>query len=464
MRRAIFALLVLVCLAAGTAAQTKWDVVVVPVSGVVDFKLARHLSRALQVKAEGESPVLYILEMDSFGGRVDAAFQIVDSVLASPNGKTVAYVKSKAISAAAMIALSCNAIYMHENATLGDCAPIIHTFDGPKEAGEKFQSPLRAKFRALAAKNGYPVKLAEAMITKEMQIYHVEAPGGSFYGDETEYRHAVDSLSDSLVNASIVVKTGELLTMNPEEALKLGFSRKTVSSVQEILDDMQIGKYSIRRLSPPRGLGWTLMSRFEKMYWFLAIPATILFLIMALLTFIGLGESELADDLDVDTDADADMGGDVHADSHAGMHVAHDGTTGFFASFHLFTVRNFIVFFMMFGWSGIAMIRSNAHLPATIVVSMVIGMVMMFLVSLMFYLVSKLVHSGNVSIRAAIGQCGDAYLAVPEKRSGTGKVNVIVEGKKIEYKAMTKGKRISTGESVKVVGLVGSDILLVEKL
>jgi hypothetical protein len=87
----------------------------------------------------------------------------------------------------------------------------------------------------------------------------------------------------------------------------------------------------------------------------------------------------------------------------------------------------------------------------------------MFIVSFLFYLISKLVHSGNVSIKSAIGATGNVYLPVPEKKSGAGKVNVVVEGKKIEYKAMTKGKKILTGESIKVIGLVNKEIVLVEK-
>jgi len=190
------------------------------------------------------------------------------------------------------------------------------------------------------------------------------------------------------------------------------------------------------------------LSTFEKFYWFLAVPATVFFLLMTIVTFAGMGG---ADDIDGDVDVDgSDMdGGDVDA--------------GALAGFHFFTVRNFIVFFMMFGWSGIAMIRSGAGTILTIGVSAAIGLVMMFVVSFLFLLIARMVHSGNVSITAVVGAQGSVYLTVPEKRSGTGKVTVVAQGKKIEYKAMTDGETIKTGASVRVTGLINNETVRVER-
>lgn len=467
MKRIIVSLLLCSGLCAHAFSAPKWDVVVIPVNGVVDYKLARFLSHALKPPKDSESPVLYILEMDSFGGRVDAAFHIVDSVLNIDHGKLIAYVKSKAISAAAMLSLACDELYMHENATLGDCAPIIQSLVGVQEVGEKFQSPLRAKFRALASKNGYPVKLSEAMITKDMEVYSVSVNDSSFYEDTDGYKKVIKEYPESTVTANCVVKKGQLLTMNTREALDLGFSKKTVSSVEEILDDQNITDYGIRRIPAPKGFSFVTMSGFEKFYWFLAIPASLLFIIMTILTFIGLGESELADDFDTDVDVDVDVDGDIgdglDADGAAADGHVDAGGHGFFDAFHLFTFRNFVVFFMIFGWTGIAMIKSDAKIFLTVIISFIAGLAMMFIVSFLFYLISKLVHSGNVSIKSAVGATGNVYLPIPEKKSGAGKVNVVVEGRKIEYKAMTKGKKILTGESIKVIGLVNKEIVLVEK-
>jgi membrane-bound ClpP family serine protease len=93
-----------------------------------------------------------VVEMDTFGGRIDSALEMVDALVNAQNARTVAFVTSKAISAGALISPACNQLVMKRNTTIGDCAPIIYTQEGPQMLGEKSQSPLRAKFRTLAKK------------------------------------------------------------------------------------------------------------------------------------------------------------------------------------------------------------------------------------------------------------------------------------------------------------------------
>ncbi|MCU0581780.1 MAG: ATP-dependent Clp protease proteolytic subunit, partial [Syntrophales bacterium] len=108
---------------------------------------------------------LVVLEIDTFGGMVDSALEIVDMLIKIPPERTIAFVENKAISAGALIALACGDLVMKPATTIGDCAPISYTQEGVEMLGEKFQSPIRAKFRALAKRNGYPETLAEAMVT-----------------------------------------------------------------------------------------------------------------------------------------------------------------------------------------------------------------------------------------------------------------------------------------------------------
>jgi membrane-bound serine protease (ClpP class) len=148
-------------------------VYVIPIAGEVGPGLASFLERAIR-DSDNVPENIYVLEMDTFGGRVDSALQIVDLLINVPKAKTIAFVKTKAISAGALIALACRELVMRPNTTLGDCAPITYSSEGVQVMGEKFQSPLRAKFRTLARRNGYPPTLAEAMVTAEMEVYRVE--------------------------------------------------------------------------------------------------------------------------------------------------------------------------------------------------------------------------------------------------------------------------------------------------
>lgn len=219
---------------------------VLPLSGTVDPGMAAHVRRAL-AEDSGSSQTLYVIELDTFGGRVDSALTIVDSLLTLPADRTIAYVKTKAISAGALIALACGRLVMAPNTTIGDCAPITYSSDGPKDLGEKFQSPLRAKFRSLARRNGYPPALAEAMVTKEMAVYQVQGPKQTRYLDAQAYEDLAAEEKKKVVSKKTVVDKGELLTMDNIEALEYGFSKATAASLTEMLELLDVSHFQMKR-------------------------------------------------------------------------------------------------------------------------------------------------------------------------------------------------------------------------
>ena len=121
------------------AAQGKQKVYVIPVEGMVEPGMAAYVKRSLE-RLKDETDAVFVFKLDSFGGRVDSAFDIVDSISTLPKGKTIAFVEKWAISASALIALSANLLVMQENTLIGDCAPIINTQEGQEMAGEKIQT------------------------------------------------------------------------------------------------------------------------------------------------------------------------------------------------------------------------------------------------------------------------------------------------------------------------------------
>lgn len=226
------------------AGNSSQKVYVIPVSGEVEPAMAAFIKRAFR-DTEDEPTPFYILEMDTFGGRVDSALQIVDTLINMPKGKTIAYVKTKAISAGALIALACNELYMKPNTTIGDCAPITYGEEGPKVLGEKFQSPLRAKFRTLAKRSGYSETLAESMVTAEMVVYEVVFPDKTVYLDQQAFDDLPDKEKKKIVSKKTVVAKGELLTMDDTEAHDLGFSKMSAASIEEVLKKQGIENYEI---------------------------------------------------------------------------------------------------------------------------------------------------------------------------------------------------------------------------
>jgi membrane-bound serine protease (ClpP class) len=164
--------------------------------------------------------------------------------------RTISFVKNKAISAGALIALSSNDLVMQPNTTIGDCAPISFTQEGPAMLGEKFQSPLRAKFRTLARRNGYPVALAESMVSAHLEIYAVKMADQTLYLNTTDLEGMTEEEQEKIIAKKVVVAEDELLTMDDAEARNFGFSMMTVSSISEMVDQLNIKDYKINRLEP----------------------------------------------------------------------------------------------------------------------------------------------------------------------------------------------------------------------
>jgi membrane-bound serine protease (ClpP class) len=218
-----------------------------PIKGEVDPGMAAFVARVHQ-EASKDPDALVIMTIDTFGGRLDSALEIVETLLKFPEKKTIAFVESKAISAGALIALACADLVMRPSTTIGDCAPIIFTQEGPEMMGEKFQSPIRAKFRALAQRNGYPEALTEAMVTPEKEVYAVEIAGEKIFMDAKAYADLSPEERNNIASKKTIIAEGELLTMNAAEALDYGFSRMTADSIEEMLKQMEITDYEIVRI------------------------------------------------------------------------------------------------------------------------------------------------------------------------------------------------------------------------
>ena len=208
----------------------------IKLEGDVEPAMFEFCARAID-DALKENPDYIVFEINTFGGRLDAAFDIVDTIMAVKGPETIALVKKKAISAGSLIALACKKLYMLEATTIGDCAPIVQGGDGtPQIVGEKIQSPLRAKFRNLAQRNGYPELLSSSFVTPELEILELTATldkGKKTERDtvliiEGEKYSVLDSAAKAFWGApKILVKEGELLTMTDKEAQELGFSKGT---------------------------------------------------------------------------------------------------------------------------------------------------------------------------------------------------------------------------------------------
>lgn len=163
--------------AAGKEPEENDPIYLVQVAGEIDLGLAPFIKRVVD-EADHERISALILEINTFGGRLDAAVQIRDALL-NARTLTVAYINERAISAGALISLACQRIVMAPGATIGAATPIsVDRFSQEvSPASEKVISYFRKEMKATAEKNGRPTILAEAMVDPDVVIEGLSEKG-----------------------------------------------------------------------------------------------------------------------------------------------------------------------------------------------------------------------------------------------------------------------------------------------
>ncbi|MEX1127643.1 MAG: NfeD family protein [Vicinamibacterales bacterium] len=212
---------VLVVAAGLTSARVVSDdratVYVIPIDGVIDLGLAPYVERTL-AEAAAQQAAAVLLDINTFGGRVDAAVLIRDALLRTPV-RTIAFVNKRAISAGALISLAATSIVMAEGGTLGAATPVAvgAPGGGAQPVEEKTVSYMRKEFRATAEARKRPPLLAEAMVDAD-----VEVPG--------------------------ISEKGKLLTLTTDEALQHGVADARADTLEAALAAVDLRGAEVRRI------------------------------------------------------------------------------------------------------------------------------------------------------------------------------------------------------------------------
>lgn len=209
-------LLLVGALGSVTQAQSNQKIVyVAPIHGMIDLGLAPYVKRILdEAQAAGADAV--VLDINTFGGRVDAAVQIRDTLLNS-RVPTIAFINKRAISAGALISLATEKIVMSGGGTIGAATPVQAGQPGSaaQPVEEKSVSYVRKEFRATAESRKRPPLVAEAMVDADVVI-----PG--------------------------VIAKGKLLTLTTDEALKLKIADIRADTLEDALQKLGLGGAEIR--------------------------------------------------------------------------------------------------------------------------------------------------------------------------------------------------------------------------
>lgn len=160
----------------------------VPVTGTIELGISPFIKRSLE-EAEKAGARAVVLDVNTLGGRVDAALEIVDAISAA-KVPVYAFVHPRAISAGALISVATDSIFMTPDAVLG--ASTVVGAEGEK-VSEKAQSAMRAQYRALAERRGLDPRVGEAMVDEDIAV-----PG--------------------------LTEKGKLLTLTAQEAQRVGYA------------------------------------------------------------------------------------------------------------------------------------------------------------------------------------------------------------------------------------------------
>lgn len=183
---------------------------------------------------------------------------------------------------------------------------------------------------------------------------------------------------------------------------------------------------------------WNSLATFDQIFWAIALFFSLLFVIQTVLSFIAGDGDEAFGDADAAVDGDDGIG------------------------YGVFTIKNFIAFFTVFGWTGIAMIRGGNNKLLTIAAALVAGILVVAIMAFLFRAMSKLKHSGTMDISNAVGKTAETYLIIPAGRKGFGKIHIHLQGSIKELQAITDDLTdIPTGRIVQVRSVINGNLLLV---
>jgi membrane-bound serine protease (ClpP class) len=192
----------------------------------------RQLDRAKDLGAD-----LVIVEIDSPGGDAQASIDIAQELADIKWARTVAYVEKQAISGGAFVALGCEEIVLWPSARLGDAGPIVMGADSQfRHAPEKIVSFLASAVRTIAEQRGHPPAIAEAMVDKDLAVFHYRhsGTGQARCFSEAEMTQKPDADQWEKIKPVFGSGNGRFLTLNGKSAMEVGLAAGNVANLSQL--------------------------------------------------------------------------------------------------------------------------------------------------------------------------------------------------------------------------------------
>lgn len=223
------------------AAGREW--VRIRIEGPLETGMLVYLERARDEARERQAGLL--VELNTPGGEVGLMWRLATALADTRDEgiRTAAWVDDQALSAGALLALSCERLYMRSRSTIGSSllvrtgpGGLMPVADDP-DVKEKLTSNMRSEFAVMAEQNGRPAVLAEAMVDPKIRVYRVKV------GEELRLysgKQWDDALmrGDPVTLVELLIAEGELFNCTGSEAVGLGLADGLAESQDEVLEKL----------------------------------------------------------------------------------------------------------------------------------------------------------------------------------------------------------------------------------
>jgi hypothetical protein len=183
---------------------------------------------------------------------------------------------------------------------------------------------------------------------------------------------------------------------------------------------------------------WNELTPLLRVFWGIAIFASVLQILMFLGAILGSGH-------DLDHDPSVDGG---------------DAATGA----QILSLRTLVAGAVGFGWAGVLALQSHSSAGAAIGIALVTGVIFMLLVFGVMRLLFSMRDDGTLDYRNAVGLTGRVYVTVPAHRAGAGQVELMLQGRLMMAAAQTDAHALSPQTPVRVTAAQSDNTLIVEPI
>ena len=231
---------------------------IIPIKGAIRQTLADAIRRKVAI-CKGKGAQLVLFDIDTPGGSskvMDEICQVISEDLADIT--TVAYVEREAMSAGAIISLSCDAIIMREATLIGDAMPIMVGPDGslqplPEAERAKIEEYYLGQVRVIAEQRGRSIPLCEGMVSIGIEVWlirHTETDELKLINpDDKNWRRQVRQAPGTDVEVDVdaswlyvdtIDSNKRLVTLTALEAYGVGLCDLIVSDRRGALDHFNV--------------------------------------------------------------------------------------------------------------------------------------------------------------------------------------------------------------------------------